>query len=58
MVKNGCGQSGHQTLKLTGSQEWIMIEWTDILHAGTNSGKLKVISMIFGWTWSEMGMAI
>ena len=23
------------------------------LHAGTNSGKLKVDSMIFGWTWSK-----
>ena len=24
-------------------------EWTDFLHAGADSGKLKVISMIFGW---------
>ena len=27
------------------------------LHAGTNSGKLKVDSMIFGWTWSKMATA-
>ena len=25
------------------------MELTDFLHAGANSGKLKVISMIFGW---------
>ena len=24
--------------------------------AGTNSGKLKVDSMIFGWAWSKMAM--
>ena len=53
MVKNGCGQSGHRNLKLTVSQKW-----TDILHAGASSGKLKVVSMIFGWAWSEVGMAI
>ena len=32
--------------------------WTDIVHAGANSGKLKVMSMIFGWAWSEMAVAI
>ena len=42
MVKNGRDQSGYWTLKLTVSQEWT------ILHAGANSGKLQVISMIFG----------
>ena len=42
MVRNGCDQSGHGTLKLALSQEWI-----DFLHAGANSRKLKVISMIF-----------
>ena len=25
-------------------------------HANTNSEKLKVDSIIFGWTWSKMGM--
>ena len=34
-------------LKLTVSQNEQM-EWTDFLHAGTNSGKLKVDLMIFG----------
>ena len=37
MVKNGCGQSGHTTLKLTVSQNW------------TNSVKLKFDSIIVGW---------
>ena len=30
---------------------------TDFLHAGTNLGKIKVDSMIFGWLWSKMAMA-
>ena len=47
MVKNGCGQSVHGSLKLTVSQE-VIDEYTDMLHAGANSGKPKVISMIFG----------
>ena len=33
------------------------MEETDFLHAATNSGKLKVDSMIFGWAWSKMAMA-
>ena len=36
--------------------EWM--EWTDFLHAGANSGKLKAISLIFECLSSEMGMAI
>ena len=56
MVKNGCDQFGHCTLKLTVSQNWT-IEETDFLHACTNSGKLKVDSMIFGWAWSKMALA-
>ena len=43
------GQSGHGTLKLT---QKVTDEKTDFLHAGTNSGKLKVDSMIFAWAWS------
>ena len=50
MVKNGCGQSGHRTLKLA------VCSMLVVLHAGTNSGKLKVDSMIFGWAWSKMAM--
>ena len=43
-VKNVCCQFGHGTLK------WRCLrkEQTDFLHAGTNSGTLKVISMILG----------
>ena len=47
MVKNECGQSS-MGLK----NEWM--EWTDFLHAGANSGKLKVISLIFDWVLSKM----
>ena len=41
MVKNGCGQSGPWSLKLTVSEDWT--DGTDFLHAGTNSCKLKVV---------------
>ena len=41
MVKYGCGQSGNQTLKLAYLKNELM-EWTDFMHAGTISGKLKV----------------
>ena len=34
------------------------MECTYFLHAGTASGKLKVISLIFGWAWSKIGVAI
>ena len=53
MVKNGCGKSGDGTLKLTVSEEW-----TDGINGahGTNSGKLKVNSMIFGWVWFKMAI--
>ena len=34
------------------------MEWTGFLHAGANSGKWKVISLIFGWALSKMGMAV
>ena len=47
VVKNGCGQSGYRTLKLTISQEC-----TDgvsrFFKAGANSGKLKVASIMLG----------
>ena len=50
MVKNGCGQSVHRAQK-----------WTDgiksVFHAGTNSGKLKFDSIVFGWAWSKIAMA-
>ena len=30
----------------------------DFLHAGANSRKLEVLSMILGWVWSKIGMVI
>ena len=54
MVRNG--QSGHGTLKLAVSQDWIdRMNW--FLYGGANSGKQKVISVILGghgqkWAWS------
>ena len=42
MVKNGCGQSGHRTQELTDGIK-------SFFHAGTNLGKLKFDSVIFGW---------
>ena len=50
IVKNGCGQFGHGTLKFAVSGILIF------LHAGANSGKLKVDSVIFGWAWSRMAV--
>ena len=35
-VTNGCGQSGHETLQLTVSQESID-EWTDFLYTGAKA---------------------
>ena len=35
-----------------------LMEWTDFLHAGAISGKVKLISMIFGLARSKMGMVI
>ena len=49
MVKNGCGQPGHGTLKL---EVW----HAGFLHAGTDSGELKVDSIIFGCIWSKMAV--
>ena len=46
LIKNWCGESGHETLKMALSKKW-----TDgkklFLYAGTNSGNLKVDSMIY-----------
>ena len=56
MVKNGCGHSCLGNLKMAVSQKWTD-SITDFLHAGINSGKLKVDSKIFGWAESEMAMA-
>ena len=50
------GRSGHWTLKLCLKNE--LMEWTDFLHTGGNSWKLKVILMIFEWVWSKTDLAI
>ena len=34
------------------------MELTNFFDAGANSRKLKVVSVIFGWAWSKMGLAI
>ena len=52
MVRDGCGPPGHRALKNE------LIEKKDFFSAGANSGKLKVISMIFGWIWSKLDVAI
>ena len=54
-VKNGCGYLGHGTLDLAASKKWVDgINW--FLHVVTDLGKLKVISIIFGWEGWEMGV--
>ena len=29
-----------------------------MIYAGADSGKLKIDSVVSGWAWSKMGMAI
>ena len=47
IIKNGCGKSGHGTLKLTASQKRI----------DGMKQKLTIISLIFEWMWSKIGGA-
>ena len=46
IVKNGCGQSGHRTLKSSVSQEWPDGGNRFFLNVGSNSGELKVALII------------
>ena len=55
-VKNECDESGHGNLKLYPKNE--QMEETDFLHAGANSAKLEVDSMIFEWAYSKMAMIL
>ena len=55
IVKNGCGQSGHRTLKFNVSEEWIDKMNYD---PGANTGKLKNISLIFEWVIWKMAVGI
>ena len=57
MVKNGCGQSSDGSLKLTVSQKRNRWNKLIFLYVTTNSGKLKVDSMIFGWALLKMAIA-
>ena len=55
MVKNGCGQPGDGTLKLTVSEE-LTDGITGFLHVDTDSQKLKADQIFFGcdgqkWVW-------
>ena len=56
MIKNGCGQSGDGTLKLTVSEKWTD-GITDFLHVDTDSQKLKADQIFFGRTRSKMDVA-
>ena len=53
LIKIFLGRNGN--LKLTYIKNEQMEE-TNFLHAGTNSGKLKVDLTIFRWAWSKMVM--
>ena len=47
MVKNGCGQSGHKTLKLTVSQKWTDgIKW--VFACWSRFSWFKLIQWFFG----------
>ena len=53
MIKSECGKPGHGPLTLTVSQKWMDgINW--FFHAGTNSGKQNIESIIFGWLQWKM----
>ena len=56
MIRNGCGQSGGGTLKLTVSEKWTD-GITDFLHVDTDSQKLKADQNFFGRAWSKMDVA-
>ena len=48
---------------VTGLKKWLyfknkLMAWTDFLHTGANSGKLKVDSVIFGWACLKMGVGV
>ena len=51
MAKNGCGQCGDRTLKLTVPKEWTN-GITNFLDVDTDSQKLKGDQNFFGWAWS------
>ena len=57
MAKNGYGQSGDGTLKLTVFEEWTDgIDKLDFLHVDPWLQKLKADQKFFGCGWSKMGV--
>ena len=54
--RNGCGQSGGGTLKLTVSEK-LTDGITDFFNVDTDSQKFKADKKLFGWEWSKMGVA-
>ena len=57
MVKNGYGQSGDGTLKLTVFEEWTDgIDKLDFLHVDAWLQKLKADQNFFACGWSKMGV--
>ena len=68
MIKNLLGGHGQKWMWLVWSwdskidfiskmKRWNKLFFFFFLHAVTNSGKLKVDSMIFDWAWSKMEVA-
>ena len=62
MVRNGCGQSGDGTLKLTVSEEWTD-GITDFLYVYTDLQKLKADQNVLGghsqkWVWQVWSWAL
>ena len=57
LVKSGLGLLDLETLKFAVSQEWID-KMSYFLHFFSNLGKLKDASIIFGWAWSNTGIAL
>ena len=58
LVKNGFGQLGDGTLKLTVSEEW-QDEIYKLIFCMLilDHQKLKADQKYFGWAWSKMSMA-
>ena len=56
MLKNGCEQYGHRTLKLAVLHKWIDgMKW--FFACWCKFRKDKIWFNDFGWAWSKMGMA-
>ena len=64
LIKKLAGRGGQRWMwsawtqgsKLDCISRMTWMEWDDFLHAGANSGKLRVVSVIFRWMWSKSGV--